>query len=611
MSLLAEKAKAEKTETAPKKKGGILRRVVPLVLAAALLCGAGFGVKALFFTAEERVALTGTTSYGSLATTVEGTGITVPADSFSVTAASSEGKITGVYVTAGETVTAGQLLYTQDDSELDETLDEYQKQIDDLYDQINSYNDQIDNYTEQIGDLKETMAELAITAPFSGRITELQADQGDELQKGTRLATLVDDSRMTLTEYFSYAYEDEVYVGMAAGVSIPSLMNTYTGAVTEVKKVERLTTEGTRCFAVTITLDNPGALTQGMTGAAWLLSDSGEKLYPAVEGSLEYQGSKTVTASAAGKLLTVHVDEYETVRAGQTLFTIDGSDYADQVESTEKGIANAQKSIATARDRIASYTQRMEEAEEKRSDYNVTSDIDGKVIMVNVREGETPRSGMTAVSVYNLDNMEITANIDELDIGSIQMGMEVSIVKSGTDEAAFTGYVSEISYEATNSNGVAYFPITITIPAGGELSAGVNVSYYISLGDDEEGVLAPLEALKSYDGGACLYVKADRRPENALDLAEGTVPGGFYAVPVEVGSTNSRYARILSGVEGDTEVFTRYRQAAPTGGDTTSQGGEETGFPGGGFPGGGGGGGMPSFGGGGGGGMPNFGGGRP
>ena len=352
-----------------------------------------------------------------------------------------------------------------------------------------------------------------------------------------------------------------------------------------------------------------------MTGAAWLLADSGEKLYPAVEGSLEYQGSKTVTAPAAGELLTVHVDEYETVRAGQTLFTIDGSDYADQVESAEKGIANAQKSIATARDRIASYTQRMAEAEEKRSDYNVTSEIDGKVIMVNVREGETPRSGMTAVAVYNLDNMEITANIDELDIGSIQMGMEVSIVKSGTDGAAFTGYVSEISYEATNSNGVAYFPITITIPAGGELSAGVNVSYYISLGDDEEGVLAPLEALKSYDGGTCLYVKADRRPENALDLAEGTVPGGFYAVPVEVGSTNSRYARILSGVEGDTEVFTRYRQAAPTGGDTTSQGGEETGFPGGdfggGFPRGGAGGGMPSFGGGGGGGMPNFGGGRP
>lgn len=617
MSLLKSKTGigTEGMETAPRKRGKLLRRTAALGLAVAILCGAGFGVKALLFTEKERTALTGMTSYGSLATTIEGTGITMPADSYSVSAASSEGKITGVYVTAGETVAAGQLLYTQDDSELDEALDEYQKQIDDLYDQIDNYNDQIDNYTDQIGELEETMSQLLVTAPFSGRVMELQVEEGDQLQKGTRLAAVVDDSQMTLTEYFSYAYENAVYVGMTAGVSIPALMNTFSGTVTGIRKVERLTPEGIRCFAVTITLDNPGALTEGMTAAAWLLSDSGEKLYPAVEGSLEYKSSKAVTAQAAGELLTVHVDDYEKVTAGQSLFTIDGSDYADQIKNAQKGIENARKSISNAQDRIATYTQRMAETEEKRSDYNVKSDIDGKVIMVNAREGETPRSGMTAVTVYNLDNMEITANIDELDIGSIQMGMEVRVVKSGTDRASFTGTVSAISYEATNSNGVAYFPITITIPANGELSAGVNVSYYISLGDAEEGVLAPLEALKSYDGGACLYVKAAQRPESALDLEEGVVPKGFYAVPVEVGTTNSQYARILSGVEKDVEVFTRYQLAAPSGGDTTSKGEEEEfTFPGGefggGFPGGGGGG-MPSFGSGGGNRMPGGMGGRP
>ena len=122
------------------------------------------------------------------------------------------------------------------------------------------------------------------------------------------------------------------------------------------------------------------------------------------------------------------------------------------------------------------------------------------------------------------------------------------------------------------------------------------MSYYISTGDDEEGVLVPLAALKSTDEGTCVFVKADTRPDNAIDLEDGVVPDGFYAVPVEVGATNSQYARIVSGVEADTEVFTRYQNAAPTGGDTTSQGvdGEEQeGFPGGDF----GGGQMPDFGG--------------
>ena len=78
------------------------------------------------------------------------------------------------------------------------------------------------------------------------------------------------------------------------------------------------------------------------------------------------------------------------------------------------------------------------------------------------------------------------------------------------------------------------------------------------------------------------------------------MPDGFYAVPVETGVSNSQYVRILSGVEEGVEVFTRYQQAAPNGGDTTSQGEEPSDFPGGGE--------MPDFSGGE---MPDFGGGMP
>ncbi|WP_341480884.1 efflux RND transporter periplasmic adaptor subunit [Lawsonibacter celer] len=565
------------------------KRIVIAGLVLALTAGSAFGVKALFFSEDEQVTLTGTTTYGSLATTLEGTGTTIPADSYTVTAASDEAKITAVYVSAGDTVEAGDPLYTQDDSELDDQIDEYQTQIDNL-------NDQIDEYKDQLSELQETLSALTVQAPFSGSVMELNVEQGDEVQKGTSLLTLVDDSKMTLTEYFSYAYEDQIYVGMAAGVSISSLMNTFTGTVTDIEKVERLTAEGTRTFAVTITLDNPGALTEGMTGAAWVTADSGGKLYPAVEGSLEYYNSKTLTAEAAGELLTVNTVDYQKVSAGQTLITIDGSDYRDQ-------IASAQEKITQAQERIVTYQERMAEVEEKRSDYNVTSEVSGKVIMVNVREGETPRSGSTAVAVYNLDNMEISANIDELDIDKIEMGMEVQIVKSSSsgESETYTGTVTEISYEATNSNGVAYFPITITIPSEGALSAGVNVSYYISVGDTEEGVLAPIDALKSTTEGTCLFVKADTKPENAVDLEDGVVPDGFYAVPVEVGASNSQYVQILSGVEQNVEVFTRYQQSAPSGGDTTSSSGDDSSFPSGFDPSsfGGGGGGMPNMGGGG------------
>lgn len=202
--------------------------------------------------------------------------------------------------------------------------------------------------------------------------------------------------------------------------------------------------------------------------------------------------------------------------------------------------------------------------------------------MVGVQEGESPRqAGQTVVTLYNLDAMTITANIDELDIDNITMGMEVDITQSGAEsDTHYTGTVTAISYEATNTNGVAYFPITITIPSEGALSAGVNVSYTITVGDESEGVLAPIAALKSTSEGTCLFVKADTRLDNAVDLEDGVVPDGFYAVPVETGVSNSQYVRILSGVEEGVEVFTRYQQAAPSGGDTTSQSGEEQEFQG-------------------------------
>ena len=544
-----------------------IKRAVALIVAAAVVVGGGFGIKTLFFQNETQTALTETTTYGSLSTVIEGTGTTMPADSVTYTTASTT-EITGVYVSAGDTVEAGDLLYTQDDSELDEEIEEYQDELTELQNTLSDASDQLSELNERLSDLK-------VTAPFSGRITDVTVRTGDTVGSGTKLATLVDDSKMTLTQYFSYAYEDQVYVGMKAGVSIASLMTTLDGTVTEIKKVDRVTAEGTRCFAVTVTLDNPGALTEGMSGAGYLLTDGGEKLYPAVEGTLEPYASEDITATESGKLTAVNVDDYETVTAGTTLFVIDGSDLEDQVETTQRSITQTQEKITQTQEKIT-------EAEEKRSDYQVTAEIDGKIIMVGVQEGEAPRqAGQTAVTLYNLDSMTITANIDELDIDSITMGMEVDITQSGAEsDTHYTGTVTAISYEATNTNGVAYFPITITIPSEGALSAGVNVSYTITVGDESEGVLAPIAALKSTSEGTCLFVKADTRPDNAVDLEDGVVPDGFYAVPVETGVSNSQYVRILSGVEEGVEVFTRYQQTAPSGGDTTSESGEEQEFQG-------------------------------
>lgn len=578
------------------------KTVVLMVAALAAVIAVGILCWKLFFAQEERQIRTGETTFGALSATIEGTGVTLPNDSVTYTTASSS-EILEVCVSAGDTVKEGDLLYRQDDSEIDEEIDEYK-------DEIGENEDSLMDYYDQLEDLYEEMGSLTVTAPVAGHLLEVKAEEGDTVRVGDTLAVLVDDAAMTLKQYFSYAYEDQVYVGMEAMVSIPGLMLNKTGTVTEIHKVERITAEGTKCFAVTVEVANPGALTEGMEAGGYLLADDGGKLYPAIKGTLEYAAAETITAKASGEITSCPVQAYQRVTAGERLFVIDGDSYETQLKNLNTQISRAEEKIATLNERIA-------EAEEKRENFAVRSEIDGTVIMVSVREGTTTQAGRTAVMIYNLDLMSITVNIDELDIEYVTAGMDVTIVRSGAESnQVWTGTVSEVSLEASNSGGVSTFPVTIDIPSEGELSAGVSVSYYIRTGDSEEGVLAPVAAVQYTDEGTCLFIRADSRPENAIDLESADLPEGFYAVPVETGTSNAQYTRILSGAEEGMTLFLGYVQRAPGGGNTTSQGsGANSEFPqmgltdfsGGQMPNFGGGN-MPSFGGSGGG-MPGMGGG--
>ena len=175
--------------------------------------------------------------------------------------------------------------------------------------------------------------------------------------------------------------------------------------------------------------------------------------------------------------------------------------------------------------------------------------------------------------------MTIDVNIDELDVDYLYEGMSVSVYRTSAERTTtYEGVITYISPEATSSSGVATFPATIEIYSNGELSSGVNVTYSVNVGDTEESVLVNISALRTTeDGQYYVFVKADEAPENVLDLSEEDVeiPKGFYPVAIEVGSSNNYYIRVLSGVEADTEVFLRYQQTAPSGGDSTSSGIEE------------------------------------
>ncbi len=575
-----------------KKKKLTKKQIILLSTGAVVLCvGVYFLVD--LFTEEELAAVTGEITYGSLSQDISGTGTTTPADSVTYSLPSSEADVTGWYVEAGDTVEEGDLLFEQDDSEVDEIIAEYEYEI-------LEYEIEIDEARENLSEAQEGLAGLTVTAPFSGRVTDITVEAGDSVSNGMTLAYIVDTSAMEITQYFSYIYEAEIYEGMEATVSVPDSALSLTGTVTDINYVSYTTSTGLECFAVTVRVESPpSSLTDEAPAEAWLTGSDGTAIYPAEGGgSLEYANKRTITSDATGTVSAVYVTDYENVSSGAMLFTIDSDSYETQIESLENQIETYESLIEELNEDIA-------DAEESREDYKRYAEISGQVITADyteMRDGTVTGS----VVIYDLTSMTITVNFDELDVDQLSEGMSVTVYRETSDETEmYEAEITYISLEASNSNGVATFKGEITIYSEGELSAGVNVSYYVDVSGESEGLLAPVSAVRSYDDGYYLIVQSDSRPDSTIDVDED-YPSGYYAVPVEIGASNEDYVVVLSGVEEGNTVFLRYQESAPSGGDETSSGGDaDTGGDTGGF----GGGSMPNFGGGGG--MGGMGGGMP
>ncbi len=521
------------------------KRIIIMVLIVAIIGSGGYGVFRLFFYEEPKQMITGTTTKGSLTTLIEGSATTTPT-SFQKLTIPADGTVSKIYVSQGDKVAVGDALYTMDTTDLNAEIAELEATISD--------------YEADLSDCYQNIADLSVKAPFDGKILDVKIEEGSKISANGTVATLVDDSKMLLSLYFSYAYKDSIYEGMSASVSVPDYMTALEGTVTSIDWVSYVSSEGASCFKVNISVNNPGSLTADLSASATLYSD-GAEISPAESGTLKYNKTKTISTEVSGTVSSLKVQNYSRVSSGDTLAVILNDDYAKQVTSLEKKIASSKASLT--------------EKQETLADCSPKATVAGTVIYVRIKEGDEVTKSSAAMAIYNTDTMEISADINESENEYISLGMEVSIAKSGSSGKTYTGTVTETSLEATSSNGVAYFPVTITIPSKGELSAGINVTYSITAAQASDVILAPIAALKNTKYGTCLFIKADSKPEDAVDLDEGVVPDGYYAVKVETGLSDESNVEIKSGVSEGVTVFEQYISTSSTAGsDTTSENSE-------------------------------------
>lgn len=542
---------SQNTPKAPVKKRGMRAPKNLIILGVVVLLAAvGLFFLVRFLTHKDAVNAqmqTAVADFGSITSTAAGQGNAKAKETAAITL-SAGGTVQEVFVSPGDVVTAGQPLYTIYSQAAQE--------------QVATARQQVETLQKDMQHLSEQAANLTVRAPFSGKLTDVKEFAPDQqIASDTPVATLVNDKKLKLSLYFSYAYENDIKKGQSVSVSIPAVMRSFTGTVEEIHKVSYISPEGAVHFEVVIAFDNPGTLTAGMDASATLTAADGSAIYPYQNGKTEYYETREIRTKAGGPLLsTGNLLNYANVSAGDVLLTM-GSDTIDQqIRDKQKAITEAQQKLA--------------EAEKGLANFNAVAPIDGTVITCTLTEGAEVKSGDTVLVISNNTTMLVNITVDDRNISFIKPGMTVEL--SDYNNNTFMGTVTSINMGgAESSNGMTKYPVTLTVDnADGSLYEGAWLNYSFVTSQSENCIVIPSSAVTNISGKdgnpyTVVFIQADSKPENAVDfevppVEKGETPkyptpdDGFYPVPVTTGLSDNFNVEIKEGLQGGETVFQAY-----------------------------------------------------
>lgn len=539
-----EKKKEESTTPAPtptpKKKTSkrIWKRRIRRAITLAVIAAMAFGGYQYFHKDEVETAMeevTDVVSYGAITSVVEGSGITKAKNSESITLTTAS-TVLDVLVSEGSKVMAGDSLFIVDSPAASTAV-------------TNARND-VDGYQSTLNTLYKDIAGLNLSPTYPGKLMDVVTlNPGDTISKGQKVATLSDDTKLRLGQYYSYAYEGQIYKGQSVTVSIPALMTSIQGTVEAVHMVSRITPEGSKLFSVDVVIDNPGTLTAEMAASA-TIDLGGEVAYPYESSALDYYRTGDLCSTVSGTVISSALVDYLQVSVGQTLVVIDGEDSQAEIFTAEQALLDAQETLA--------------DAEKNLANCHGVAPIDGTVIGLSIGVGDELSANTTVLTIADTNTIIVDATVDERNISFVKAGGYVDIDQWGN---FFMGMVESVSLNSTVNNGVATYPMVISVDNyEGTLMTGSYVSYSMVASQNDNCLIVPLQCVKTVpmpDGtsGTVVYVKVDEMPENAIELEMGmeSIPEGYWPVPVVTGIADNYNVEIKSGVEADTTVFTQMR----------------------------------------------------
>src|SRR5690554_5873731 len=309
------------------------------------------------------------------------------------------------------------------------------------------------------------------------------------------------------------------------------------------------------------------------------------QLHVSATGVLEPSNYVDVGAQVSGQLETLHVRMGQTVEEGELLAEIDPTVYMAKVDATRAQLKNqqaqivdrkaqlrlaeiqfqrqqnlyredattrealqtAEASLASAKAQLAMLEAQIEQtsstlrAEEANLGYaRIYAPMDGTVVSVEARQGQTLNATQTApllLRIANLSNMRVRAQVSEADIGRLEPGMRVYFTTLGDPDSRRYGTLDYIepTPEVTN-NVVLYNALFHADNPDGKLLPNMTAQVFFIQNEALDVLRVPASAVQ---GGKVEILDASGRPRPQA---------------IETGITNRVHTEVVSGLEEGQKV---------------------------------------------------------
>ena len=249
----------------------------------------------------------------------------------------------------------------------------------------------------------------------------------------------------------------------------------------------------------------------------------------------------------------------------------------DEGNISDKSFEDAQEAFSSSRAQLVRAEVFLENARIALDDTSVRSPIAGTVISRLAEVGQVITSPTSAVGggtllmeMADLNQVRVRALIDEIDIGKITIGQEVTLKVSAYRDKKFIGVVSKIEPMSKIDQNVTTFPVLIDIENKDNLLLiGMNTDVEIEILNEEVALALPAGSLRTRKDIASVAPLLGIDSDDLNNFLTKRVSGenfdtfivlkktkkGAKLIWVKVGKTDLNYVEVKQGIEKTEVVY--------------------------------------------------------